>query len=82
LGDEYMSKITKIIPRDDLSLEIELDDTNTIIYNMNRRLDTIRFSKLKDIETFKTFEVENDRIIVWDNLCMITIDEILDDLGR
>jgi len=77
-----MSKITKIIPRDDLSLEIELDDTNTIIYNMNRRLDTIRFSKLKDIETFKTFEVENDRIIVWDNLCMITIDEILDDLGR
>ena len=77
-----MSKITKIIPRDDLSLEIELDDTNTIIYNMNRRLDTIRFSKLKDIETFKTFEVENDRIIVWDKFCMITIDEILDDLGR
>ncbi|MDW7667309.1 MAG: DUF2442 domain-containing protein [Bacillota bacterium] len=77
-----MSKITKIIPRDDLSLEIELDNTNTIIYSMNKRLDTIRFSKLKDVETFKTFEVENDRVIVWDNLCMITIDEILDDLGR
>jgi len=77
-----MSKITKIIPRDDLSLEIELNDTNTVIYDMKKRLDTIRFSKLKDIETFKTFEVENDRIIVWDNFCMITIDEILDDLGR
>jgi len=77
-----MSKITKIIPRDDLSLEIELDDTNTIIYNMNRKLDTIRFSKLKDIETFKNFKIENDRIIVWDKFCMLTIDEILDDLGR
>ena len=77
-----MSKITKIIPRDDLSLEIELDDTNTIIYNMNRKLDTIRFSKLKDIETFKNFKIENDRIIVWDKFCMLTIDEILDDLAR
>ena len=77
-----MSKITKVIPRDDLSLEIELDNTNTIIYNMNKRVDKIRFSKLEDIEIFKTFKVENDRIIVWDKFCMISIDEILDDLGR
>lgn len=77
-----MSKITKIIPRDDLRLEIELNNSNTIIYDMKKRVDSIRFSKLKDYEIFKTFKVENDRIIVWDNFCMISIDEILDDMGR
>jgi limonene-1,2-epoxide hydrolase len=77
-----MSKITKIIPRDDLTLEIELNNSNTVIYNMKNRVDSIRFSKLKDFEVFKSFKVENDRIIVWDKFCMITIDEILDDMGR
>ncbi|MBG0765541.1 MAG: hypothetical protein H0S78_11820 [Tissierellales bacterium] len=47
-----MSKITKIIPRDDLTLEIELNNSNTVIYNMKNRVDSIRFSKLKDFEVF------------------------------
>ncbi|MBK5247722.1 MAG: DUF2442 domain-containing protein [Peptostreptococcaceae bacterium] len=72
-----MPKIVNVIPKDDYILEIELSNNHKIIYDMKPRLKGVRFCKLIDIKRFKEVRIENGNIIVWDSLCQITIDEII-----
>lgn len=72
-----MPKIVRVIPSDDYSLEIELDNHHKIIYNIKPRLEAIRFSSLSDLEKFRSVRVENDDTLVWDRLCQISISEII-----
>lgn len=77
-----MSKIIDVIAKDDHTLFIELDNRHKIIYDMKPRLHSVRFSKLSDINTFKSVSVENENTIIWDELCQITIDEIIETIER
>ena len=77
-----MPKIVSVLPQEDQTLAIELDNKHKIIYDMNPRLKTVRFSVLADSEKFKSLKVENGNTIVWDGLCQITIDEILSMIER
>lgn len=77
-----MSKIIHIIPNDDHTLLIELDNHHKIIYDMKPRLQAVRFWELADIERFKTVRIENGNTLVWDSLCQITIDEIINIIER
>lgn len=77
-----MSKIINVIPNDDHTLIIELDNSHKIVYDMKLRLQSVRFCELADINRFKAVRVEHGNILVWDSLCQITIDEIIAGIGK
>lgn len=77
-----MARIIKVVPHDDHTLTIELSNSHRIIYDMRPRLQTIRFCKLADIEKFLAVRLENENTLVWNNLCQITIDEIISMVDR
>jgi len=67
---------------DDYILIIELDNKHKIIYDMKPRLKAVRFSTLTDIGRFKSVKIENGNTLIWDSLCQITIDEIINIIER
>ena len=73
-----MPKITKAVPNDDHTLTIELGNSHRIIYDLQPRLQTIRFCGLADLKSFQAVRVEHGSTLVWNSLCQITIDEIID----
>lgn len=77
-----MPKIINIVPNDDYTLTIELNNHHKIIYDMKPRLQAVRFCELADINRFKGVRVENENTIVWDSLRQITIDEIINMIER
>ncbi|MEA4893901.1 MAG: DUF2442 domain-containing protein [Oscillospiraceae bacterium] len=77
-----MSKIICATANDDYTFEIELDNHHKIIYDMKPRLHAARFCKLSDLDRFKAVQVENGNAIVWDSLCQISIDEIINNIER
>jgi len=77
-----VSKITRVIPNEDYTLIIELDNNHKIIYDMKPRLQSVRFCKLADIDKFKSVKIENENTLVWDSLCQVTIDEIISNIER
>lgn len=77
-----MARIIKVVPHDDHTLTLELSNNHRIIYDMRPRLQTTRFCKLADIEKFLAVRVEHENTLVWNNLCQITIDEIISMVER
>lgn len=81
-GGDIMPKIISAIAKDDYKIEIYLANGHKIIYDMKSRLQGVRFCKLVDREFYKTFHIENGNSIVWDNLCQINIDEIINNIKK
>jgi hypothetical protein len=77
-----MTKITKLIPKNDYTLYIELSNNHKIIYDIKPRLHTIRFMKLNDLALFLRAQIENGNTVVWDAQCQLTIDEIMSQIKR
>jgi len=75
-------RITNVTPKDDYTLVIELSNQHRIIYDMKPRLQAVRFCGLEDLNKFKSLRVEHGNTLVWDSLCQITIDEIINMLER
>jgi frataxin-like iron-binding protein CyaY len=72
-----MAKIIAVTANDDYTLSITLNNGHQIICDMQSKLQTLRFSSLADLKHFKAVRVEHANTLVWDSLCQITIDEIL-----
>jgi hypothetical protein len=77
-----MVKIIKVVPNEDYTLTIELSNNHRIVYDLHPRLQSTRFCGLADIKKFKTVRIEHENTLVWNNLCQIAIDEIMDMVGR
>lgn len=77
-----MVKIVDIKPNDDYTLFIKLNNNHEIIYDIKPRLKTVRFCNLNDIKTFKNAKVINGNTILWNDLCQITIDEIINNIKK
>ena len=77
-----MAKIISVTPQENHTLLIELSNHHHIIYDMKPRLKTVRFNGLTDLDRFKTVRIENKNTLVWDDICQITIDEIIDMVDR
>lgn len=77
-----MPRIVSVKAHDDYKLDIQLDNSHKIIYDMKPRLKAVRFCKLSDPELFRSFHVENGNTLIWDSLCQITIDEIINNIER
>ncbi|AKN29845.1 GNAT family acetyltransferase [Clostridium carboxidivorans P7] len=78
-------RILKVTPNDDYSILIEFEGGDNILFNMQRLVNTIRYSSLKDIERFKNIRIE-DKTIFWQEVdsskenmmpIMLTLDNIL-----
>lgn len=77
-----MPKIISVTANDDYTLTIKLNNCHQIIFDMRPKLKTLRFSHLADLNRFKSVRVEHGNTLVWDSLCQITIDEIIDMIER
>jgi len=77
-----MAKIVSVTPQENHTLLIELSNHHRIIYDMGPRLKTVRFNGLTDLDRFKTVRIENENTLAWDDICQITIDEIIDMVDR
>ena len=72
-----MAKIVNVTANDDHTLLIELNNNHKVNYDMKPRLKTLRFGGLNVLKRFKIVKVEHENTLVWDNLCQITLDEII-----
>lgn len=77
-----MPKIVNVAPKDDHTLLIELSNYHKIVYDMKPRLQAVRFCGLTDLKQFKNVWIEDENTLVWDSLCQMTIDEIINTIGR
>ncbi len=77
-----MARIVSAIPNDDYTLLIELDNHHRIICDMRPKLQTVRFGRLSDLTKFKAVRVEHANTLVWDSICQLAIDEIVEMLDR
>lgn len=61
----------------DYRIIVELDNGRQIVYDMQSKLMTARFSELSDPELFYSGWVKDGRIICWSMATELTLDEIL-----
>jgi hypothetical protein len=60
-----MSKILNVIPNDDYSLLIELEDGSKIAFNMQRLIKTMPYFSLNDLSYFRAVKFE-EKSIYWE----------------
>jgi len=77
-----VTKILNVWPQDDHTLLIELSNHHKIVYDLKPRLQAVRFCGLTDLKRFKNLWIENENTLIWDGMCQMTIDEIIDTLGK
>lgn len=71
-----MSHIEKVVPIEDYTLEITLENGSNFVLYLGGKLQTMRFGMLADKEFFK--RVTTDGIFIrWDNKIEISLNEVL-----
>lgn len=79
-----ISRIVKVVPKDDYMLLIEFEYGNSILFNMQKLIRTMPYQSLVDKENFKKIRVE-DKAICWETgenqqlmiAVRLTVDNIL-----
>jgi hypothetical protein len=80
-----MSKIINVVPNDDFTMLIELEQGNKVIFNMQRMVKTMPYYSLSNLENFKKLYFE-EKAVCWTpssgatlSVChlRITLDNIL-----
>lgn len=80
-----MSRIINVVPHEDYTLTILFSDGSSLLFNMQKQVETIRFKKLKERGMFAKVQF-NDKSIFWpeDGICAhktcplrLTLDNIL-----
>ncbi len=61
-----MSRIVSVTPNDDYTLLIEFEDGNRILFNMQKMVNTIPYSSLRDLERFRNIKIE-DQALCWED---------------
>ncbi len=73
-GGETVSKIVRVMPKEDYCLEIILDNGSSVNLSLKNRLETIRFGLLADETFFQT--VTTDGICIsWEGKVEISLSE-------
>ena len=74
-GDDLVSRIIKVIPKEDYHLEVQLDNGSTVILSLKSRLGTLRFGMISDIDLFQRATTDGS-FIRWDNKVEISVREV------
>lgn len=59
-----MSKILNVKANDDYTLFIEFEQGNKIIFNMQKMVETIPYSRLQEVQVFKGVAFD-DKVLFW-----------------
>jgi len=70
-----MTSINKVIPKEDYRLEVQFDNSNSVILNFAIRLQTVRFGMLADKAFFLRAITDGD-CVRWDNKIEISASEV------
>lgn len=70
-----MVRIKAVIPEENYSLEVMLDNGSSITLDMKSKLDTVRFRMLEDREFFKKVTTDGS-LILWGDEIEISIKEV------
>jgi len=70
-----MSRILRVIPKEDYHLEVQLDNGNSVILDLRSRIGTVRFGMMSDIEFFRRATTDGS-YIRWDNKIEISVNEV------
>lgn len=70
-----MTRIKKVIPKENCCLEVLLENGSSVVVNLESRLQTVRFGILADRELFCRAETDGT-YIRWDKKLEISIDEV------
>lgn len=70
-----MSRIKKVIPRENHRLEVLLENGSCVVLNLESRLQTVRFGSLSDGELFKRATTDG-YYVRWDKKVEISVDEL------
>ena len=70
-----MTRIAKVIPREDYHLEVQLDNGSNVILNLKSRLGTVRFGMISDINLFQRVTTDGS-CIRWGNNIEISVNEV------
>ena len=70
-----MSRIIKVIPKEDYHLEVQLSNGSSVILSLESRLGTLRFGMRSDMEFFLRATTDG-RYIRWDNKIEISVNEV------
>jgi len=72
-----MSEVTKVVPKEDFQLEVELDTGEKLIVDVKPLLAKPIFSPLKDETVFRQVRVDDFGGLEWPNGADICVDWIL-----
>ncbi len=70
-----MVHITKVIPKENYHLEVQLDNGSSVTLNLQDRLGTVRFGMISDVEFFRRATTDGS-YICWDNKLEISVTEV------
>lgn len=70
-----MSRIIKVIPKEDYDLEVQLDNGSSVTLSLKGKLGTLRFGMISDIELFRRATTDGS-YIRWDNKLEISVNEV------
>jgi 3-hydroxymyristoyl/3-hydroxydecanoyl-(acyl carrier protein) dehydratase len=76
-----MTKIKKVIPKDNYQLEVQLENGSCILLDFSNKIQTIRFGMLAD-KTFFQQPVTDGDYIRWENKIEISISEVFELIQR
>lgn len=75
-------KIAEVKFQPDFCVEIDLTNGHRIIYNLQPKLVTARFKGIDDWNCFCEGEIIDGSRIVWNDSMELSLDEILNSIGR
>ncbi|HBX24437.1 MAG TPA: DUF2442 domain-containing protein [Desulfotomaculum sp.] len=70
-----MTRILKVIPRENYLLDVQLDNGHSVILNLKSRLGTVRFGMISDIDLFQRATTDGS-YIRWGNKIEISVNEV------
>jgi hypothetical protein len=70
-----MSRIIKVVPKENYCLEIFLENGSSVILNLTSRLETVRFGVLSNQELFSPATTDRN-YIRWDRKAEISVSEV------
>ena len=70
-----MIQIVSVIPKDDYRLEVQLENSHSIVLDFSDRLHTVRFGMLADKAFFQRVATDGD-FVRWDSKIEISAREV------
>jgi len=76
-----MAKIEEVAAKENYQLEVKFENGSRVVLDFSKKIHTIRFGMLSDIEFFKIARTDGT-LIMWDNKIEMSAREVLQMLEK